>query len=107
MDTERIQLARTHDSPFVDKGNQPLHGQPCCCQMRTPKIAAVSEACTDDCSIKLDSRKGRHIKISHINWGTVWGTTVPEHEFFDPKTGLTGRAKFFIPSNRAWDFIRC
>jgi hypothetical protein len=38
-------------------------------------------------------------------WGTVWGTTVPEHEFFDPKTGLTSRAKSFIPSNRRWDFI--
>jgi hypothetical protein len=24
MDTERIQLGRTHDSPFLDKGNQPL-----------------------------------------------------------------------------------
>ena len=41
------------------------------------------------------------------NWGTVWGTTVPEHGFFDPKTRLTGRAKFFIPNNRHWDFIRC
>jgi hypothetical protein len=60
-----------------------------------------------DCSTNLDSRKGRHIKIGSKIWGTVWGTTVPEHQFFDPKMGLMGRAKFFIPSNRRWDFIRC
>jgi hypothetical protein len=37
MDTERIQLARTHDGPFLDKGNQPLHRQSCCCQVGVPK----------------------------------------------------------------------
>jgi hypothetical protein len=39
-------------------------------------------------------------------WGTVWGTNVPKHDVFGPKTRLTGRAKPFIPSNRASpDFI--
>jgi len=66
-----------------------------------PKKDAITEACIGDCSTNLDLRKGRHIKIGLKIWGTVWGTTVPEHEFFDPKTGFTGRAKFFIPSNRA------
>jgi hypothetical protein len=37
MDTERIQLARTHDSPFLDNRNEPLHGQACCCQVGSPK----------------------------------------------------------------------
>jgi hypothetical protein len=35
---------------------------------------------------------------------TVWGTAVPKHDVFDPTTGSTGRAKFFVPSNRTWDF---
>src|SRR5882672_6499320 len=105
MDTERIQFSRTHDSPFLDNRNEPLHGQSCCCQVETSRKAVVTDACTSDCSTNLDSRKGRHIKIRPKKWGTVWGTTVPEHDVFDPKAGLTCRAKFFIPSNRAWDFI--
>jgi hypothetical protein len=47
-------------------------------------------------------RKGRKCEITTQNWGT----TVPKREFFHPKTGLTGRAKFFIPNNKRWDFIR-
>jgi hypothetical protein len=63
--------------------------------------AAVTEACIGDCSINLDSRKGRHIKIGPKNWGTVWGTIVPKHGFFDPKTGLTGQAKLLISEQQA------
>ena len=37
MDTERIQFSRTHDSPFLDNRNEPLHGQSCRCQMGTSK----------------------------------------------------------------------
>jgi hypothetical protein len=37
MDTERIQFSRTHDSPFLDNRNEPLHGQSCRCQAGTSK----------------------------------------------------------------------
>jgi hypothetical protein len=37
MYTERIQLSRTHDSPFLDNRNEPLHGQSCRCQVEAPK----------------------------------------------------------------------
>jgi hypothetical protein len=50
--------------------------------------------------------KGGKYEMTTQNWETVWGTTVPEDGFFDPNTGSTGRAKFFIPNNRRWDFIR-
>jgi hypothetical protein len=102
MDTKRIQLARSHDSPFLDNRNEPLHGQSCFCQVEAPKdAAAVTEACAGDFSINLDSRKGRHIKIRPKNWGTVWGTIVPKHELFDPKTGMTGQAKLLISEQQA------
>jgi hypothetical protein len=42
MDTKRIQLARTHDSPFLDNRNEPLHGQSCCCQVGAPKTKLLS-----------------------------------------------------------------
>jgi hypothetical protein len=65
MDTKRIQLARAHDSPFLDNRNEPLHG------------------------------------LGPKNWGTVWGTIVPQHELFDPKTGMTGQAKLLISEQQA------
>lgn len=107
MDTERIQLTRTHDSPFLDNRNELLHGQSCCCQVKAPKPSCCYRGVHRDRSTNLGSRKGRHIKIGSKILGTVWGTTVPEHEFFDPKTGWKDRAKFFVPNNRRWDFIRC
>jgi hypothetical protein len=107
MDTERIQISRTHDGPFLDNRNELFHGQSWFCHVESPKKAAVTETCIGDCSTNLDSRKGRHIKSGSKIWGTVWGTTVPEQGFFTPKMGFTGRAKSIVPSNRAWDFIRC
>jgi hypothetical protein len=41
MDTERIQLTRTHDSSFLDNRNEPLDGQSCCRQVEAPKKGCV------------------------------------------------------------------
>jgi hypothetical protein len=49
MGTEPIQFSRTHDSPFLDSRNEPIHGQTCCCQVEASKKAAVTEACIGDC----------------------------------------------------------
>jgi hypothetical protein len=43
MDTERIQLARTHDRPVLDDRNEPLHGQSRCCQVGASKRSAVTQ----------------------------------------------------------------
>lgn len=55
-------------------------------KLEAPKKAADTDGCIGDCSTNIGSRKGRHIKIEFKIWGTVWGTTVPEDGFFDPKT---------------------
>jgi hypothetical protein len=86
MDTEPTQLSRTHDSSFVDKGNSRFMDRRVVAKWE-PQKRGVTEACTGDCSINLDSRKGRHIRISHKNLGTVWGTTVPKREFLTRKRG--------------------
>ena len=38
MDTERIQISRTHDGPFLDNRNELFHGQSCIClKAESPK----------------------------------------------------------------------
>jgi hypothetical protein len=37
--------------------------------------------------------------------GLIWGTIAPKRDCFDLEKRLSGRAKLFVPSDRACDFI--
>jgi hypothetical protein len=71
--------------------------------------ASLEDSADNPTLIETIPRKGyrflapvrRRMRDGLENWGTVWGTIVPEQYDCDPNARPTSRGKLLIPSNRA------
>jgi hypothetical protein len=87
---------------IVRRFRWPGKGHPHSVLTRPQFLRLSGVQCPEIYSLQLNLRETVNI---FEKTGLIWGTIAPKRDCFDLEKRLSGRAKLFVPSNRAWDFI--